>query len=91
MFLICETDYIFQTDQELEEQERTTRELEVALKAKENPLKVWKILINLERFPQGLLHAISHNFAACRDPFGEPEDAPPHGALFRCPTRRSGG
>ena len=46
MFLICQTDCIFQTDQELEEQERTTRELEVALKAKENPLKVWKILIN---------------------------------------------
>ena len=38
--------FLFQTDQELEEQERTTRELEVALKAKENPLKVWKILIN---------------------------------------------
>ena len=49
MFLICETAYIFQTDQELEEQERTTRELEVALKAKENPLKVWKILINFEK------------------------------------------
>ena len=53
MFLICQTDCIFQTDQELEEQERTTRELEVALKAKENPLKVWKIQINLEKFSQG--------------------------------------
>merc|ERR1712048_270996 len=31
---------IKKTDQELEEQERTTRELEVALKAKENPLKL---------------------------------------------------
>ena len=32
--------HILQTDQELEDQERTTRDLELALKAKENPLKL---------------------------------------------------
>lgn len=31
---------MFQTEEEIEEQENTIRELERALKAKENPLKV---------------------------------------------------
>ena len=57
----------FQTQEEIEEQENTIRELERALKAKENPLKVKKLFI-LKDFvsSEGGPQLFFHDSKACQ-------------------------